>query len=193
MTVTTAARAAGNTMTVRQHDYIKSLISRITSEPVQVALKADLNTLHSNGLLSVHEASRQIDRIKAVISAQAIVAAQPVVEAPVAPVQPSQFRLPYPQVAASRYAVEVDGVLRFYNVTKSDDGNRTFVKRYMSDTLVRVTSGEAVRALRIIEGNPTEARMAFARETTRCFTCGRMLTDPESMDRGQGPDCAAKQ
>jgi hypothetical protein len=103
-----------------------------------------------------------------------------------------QARQPYPVVPAGRYAVEHDGVLRFYLVSKNDAGTRTFVKRYVSDSLVRVNAGEQVAALRKIEADLTEARMTYARETTRCFTCGRRLTDPESMERGQGPDCAGR-
>lgn len=36
---------------------------------------------------------------------------------------------------------------------------------------------------------PEEAGKDFARETGRCYICGRLLTDPVSVSRGIGPDC----
>lgn len=179
-------------LTANQSSYLRSLVERISNDAVKAAIKADLNTLLQNRLLTVQEASRQIDRIKAVVAAQQVAAAAPapvVAPAPAPVAQPA--RLPFPVVAAGRYAVEVDGVLRFYNVTKTATG-RTEAKRYVSDALTSIRMGEVVRALRLIEADPETARMTYARETTRCFTCGRRLTDPESMERGQGPDCAGR-
>lgn len=200
MADTATARRA---LSPAQSQYIRDLLSKITSEPVREALRADLNTLRVNGLLDTREASRQIDRLKAVVQAQAIDAAaapDPGTVTPATPfgtttvtmASPAPVRQPYPVVAAGCYAVEIDGVLRFYRVTKSDDGSRTFAKRYVSDSLVRIHAGEQVRALRLIEADVQTAQMTYARETTRCFTCGRRLTDPESMERGQGPDCAGR-
>lgn len=173
-----------------QTGYLNDLLAKITNPAVQEALRADLRTLYAARLLDTREASRQIDRVKAILVAQGV--AQAAAPAPVAAPAVAPQRLPYPVVAQGRYAVEVDGVLRFYNVTKNDAGTRTFVKRYVSDTLVKVNSGEAVRALRAIEADPAQAQQTYARETTRCYTCGRRLTDPESMERGQGPDCAGR-
>lgn len=187
-----AQTSTARPITDNQQSYLRDLLAKITSEPVRAALQADLNTLYAARLLTVTEASRQIDRVKAVIAAQAVVAAAPVVVAPVPAPAPAPVRLPFPVVAAGRYAVEVDGVLRFYNVTRAAGSGRTTIKRYVSDALVTVRTGEGVRALRLIEADPATAQMTYARETTRCYTCGRRLTDPESMERGQGPDCAGR-
>lgn len=179
-----------------QERFVADLLKKI-NEPVQTALRADLNTLYTAHLLDTREASRQIDRLKAIVSAQnlaetaaANAAPAPVVAAPVAPVA-APARLPFPVVAPGRYAVVDGGVLRFYNVTRKASG-RTEVKRYKSDDLITIRMGEAVAVLRKIEADPSEAAFTFAAETTRCFACGRRLTDPESIALGIGPDCASQ-
>lgn len=191
---------ANDTLTARkpvspaQQSYLTNLLAKITSEPVRTALQADLNSLYEARLLDTREASRQIDRLKAIVSAQAVAAAPAVVEAPAvvvpsAPVAPAQQ--PFPVVAAGRYAVVFEGVLRFYNVTRKVSG-RTEIKRYSSDELLTLRMYEVVRVLRLIEADPATAQMTYARETTRCFTCGRKLTDADSRERGQGSDCASR-
>ena len=46
--------------------------------------------------------------------------------------------------------------------------------------------------LALIAANPFEAAVAYGRRTGRCACCGRLLTDPESIDRGIGPVCATR-
>ncbi len=180
-------------MTEAQRTYIKDLLSKVNTPAVAEPIRAALNTHAARNTLTIEVASAFITSLKAVIGNQAVPALIPApapIEAVSITVAPT--RTPYPVVAEGRYAVEMNGVLRFYNVTKNDAGTRTFVKRYMSDTLVRVNGGEQVAALRTIEADPQAAREAYARETTRCWTCGRRLTDPESIAAGQGAECRAK-
>lgn len=40
---------------------------------------------------------------------------------------------------------------------------------------------------------PTEAIAEYGRVTGHCLLCGRLLTDPESIDRGVGPVCAKRE
>lgn len=191
MATTPLFPAPSRPITENQQRYLSDLLAKITSEPVRDALKADLNTLYTNRLLDTREASRQIDRVKAVIAAQAVVAAAPV-QAPQAPVQAP--RLPFPVVAPGRYAVEMAEGVRFYNVTRSATG-RTEAKRYVSDNLTSIRIGEVVAALREIEKDPKAAALLFAERTERCYVCGRRLTDNTeggSMAKGIGPDCEAK-
>lgn len=184
-----------------QQQYLTNLLAKIVSEPVRTALQADLNSLYTARLLDTREASRQIDRLKAIVAAQVVAAAPavveapaPVVEAPAAPVAPA--RLPFPVVSAGRYAVEIDGLVRWYNVTVKPSG-RIEAKRYVSDSLVTIRLGEAVRALRLIEADEKGAALRFARESVRCYVCGRRLTDNDengnnSVAKGIGPECEAK-
>lgn len=53
----------------------------------------------------------------------------------------------------------------------------------------------AVKAARaLVEGtvDAGEAGRAYAMTSGNCYCCGRLLTDPESIDRGIGPDCLKK-
>ncbi len=69
---------------------------------------------------------------------------------------------------------------------------RVFINRFRSDDLGRVGRAEALAAKAAIAADPEAAAMRFAKETVRCFSCGRRLTDAESRARGQGPDCAGR-
>ena len=48
------------------------------------------------------------------------------------------------------------------------------------------------RAVQIIAGNPSEAGLAYALKSSRCYRCNRKLTVPASIHQGLGPDCATK-
>ncbi len=41
-----------------------------------------------------------------------------------------------------------------------------------------------------IRADPARAARLFASVTGSCYSCGRRLTDPQSVARGIGPDCA---
>lgn len=43
-----------------------------------------------------------------------------------------------------------------------------------------------------IRENPQEHSTAFGFHSGRCGVCGRLLSNPESVERGIGPDCASK-
>lgn len=89
------------------------------------------------------------------------------------------------------YAVEYEGVLRFYKV-KEGKGRwegRTFINRYKSDYLDRTSRVEQYLARVAIAADPKAAAMRFAAEIGRCYACGRTLTDAESRRLGIGPEC----
>lgn len=54
----------------------------------------------------------------------------------------------------------------------------------------RDCTDEDVEALREIEGDVYEAAVRYGRETGKCSCCGRVLTDPASIEAGIGPICA---
>lgn len=103
-----------------------------------------------------------------------------------APVRPA---LVFPEPGC--YAVFYDHTLRFYRVKagKGYYAGRFFLDRFKSDELRNITYAEKLAVLDLINENPHEAQMRFAVELTRCFCCGRMLTDEISRLRGIGPDC----
>lgn len=98
-----------------------------------------------------------------------------------------------PSVPSGRYAITgADGTTKFYRVL--NDKGHYVVKVYASDALHLVPSYKAmVSILRQIEKDGIEVAQArYARESTRCFSCGRKLTDPVSIEAGQGLDCRSK-
>jgi hypothetical protein len=110
--------------------------------------------------------------------------------------QPRENHQPLPDVPAGRYAIEVEGVLKFYHVDKPTDGRwtgYTFVSVRASDTKYPVRGMDQKRAVlnAIIAAGVQQATERFGRELGICGICGRSLTDDESRARGIGPICAA--
>lgn len=98
-----------------------------------------------------------------------------------------------PDVREGRYAVEHEGVLKFYRVDKPQDGKwagRTFVSVQASDDFHPIKSWESkVEILKLIAADPQEALLRYGREIGRCGHCGRTLTNEESRQYGIGPIC----
>jgi hypothetical protein len=99
------------------------------------------------------------------------------------------------EVPAGRYAVEIDGTVRFYAVDRPETGRWagwTFVERQVSDDFMRISKGEQARALEAIrEAGFAEASKLYGRELGVCGVCGRTLTNEESRAAGIGPKCAS--
>lgn len=99
-----------------------------------------------------------------------------------------------PELKRARYAIEVDGVWKFYQVDKPTEGRwagYTFVKVQASDDTYPVRDREARAViLEAIAANPEEALANYGRQIGSCGICGRTLTDPDSIERGIGPICA---
>lgn len=101
-----------------------------------------------------------------------------------------------PDVPEGRYAVEIDGVLKFYVIDKPTDGRWagfTFVAVQASDDKYPIKSfASKLAILKLIAVNPREASERYGKELGACGICGRTLTDEESRANGIGPICAAK-
>lgn len=52
-----------------------------------------------------------------------------------------------------------------------------------------VSREELTEGFNAIIGNPNEAGLRYATEYTNCSRCGRLLTVPESIATGKGPEC----
>ena len=93
--------------------------------------------------------------------------------------------------AVGCYAVEYGGVLRFYRVKegRGSYAGRLFLNRFQSDEMVRIVAAERITVCADILRDPAAAQRRFAAELTRCYCCGRMLTDADSRVRGMGPEC----
>jgi hypothetical protein len=139
-----------------------------------------LNEKIAAGQLERSVASETIDWLKR----QPVRTAAPAVSAPA------------PSVPAGRYALEVDGGVKFYLVDRPTEGRwagRTFVSVQASDDKYPVRNPESRNdILAAIAVNPKEAMLRYGRELGHCGHCGRTLTNDESRERGIGPVCAAK-
>lgn len=99
-------------------------------------------------------------------------------------------------VLAGRYAVEIDGALKFFRVDKPTEGRwkgYTFLKVQASDEFHPIRAKAARDAILCeIAKDPKEAMLRYGREIGACGHCGRTLTNDESRGRGIGPVCANK-
>lgn len=101
---------------------------------------------------------------------------------------------PTADVDEGRYAIVVDGVTKFYRVSKGKGRweGRTFVAVQASDDLHNIYGGAARAILAEIAKAPMEAMVRYGHELGVCGRCGRTLTDEASRAAGIGPVCASK-
>lgn len=101
-----------------------------------------------------------------------------------------------PPIESGRYAIEVDGVWKFYKVDRPAEGywkGRTFVKALGSDTEYKLPFKSQLSVLEsIVAADAEKALIEYGHRVGRCGVCGRTLTDPESISLGIGPICRAK-
>jgi hypothetical protein len=100
-------------------------------------------------------------------------------------------------VRPGRYAVTIDGTLKFYKVDQGKEGTRwagrTFVSVQASDELFPVRNPNARQEiLNLIARDPEAAMRRYGQELGSCGHCGRTLTDENSRAAGIGPVCADK-
>lgn len=85
---------------------------------------------------------------------------------------------------------------KFYRVERPKSGphaGKTFIKEQAGDTYYPVEPrARGYAAMNEIARDPETAGLAYAEQIGRCYRCGRTLTDPESRERGMGPDCYAR-
>lgn len=97
------------------------------------------------------------------------------------------------QVADGRYAVEEDGVLRFFKVKNGNRPGFVFLDIQASDEWHSVRNVVRIRTvLALIAQDPKAAMIRYGQELGECGHCGRTLTDAASRAAGIGPICAAK-
>ena len=96
-------------------------------------------------------------------------------------------------VPDGRYAVEEDGVLRFFKVKNGRRAGFVFLDIQASDDWHAIRNVARIRAIvALIAQDTEEASLRYGRELGVCGDCGRTLTDESSRARGRGPICDAK-
>jgi Family of unknown function (DUF6011) len=103
----------------------------------------------------------------------------------------------FPEVPEGHYAIERDGVLKFYKVDHGRPGTRwdgyVFLAVQASDDYHPIKNREIKQQiLSGIAKDLEEAMTRYGQEIGRCGRCHRTLTDAESRAYGIGPDCRGK-
>lgn len=68
----------------------------------------------------------------------------------------------------------------------SDDKRRAFVWHKHRD------DSKLMNAIAVLEQQPEAAAKGYAKRSGRCYVCGRLLTEPGSIESGIGPVCAER-
>lgn len=99
-------------------------------------------------------------------------------------------------VPAGRYAIEEDGVLKFFRVDRPTEGKWAgwvFLKIQASDELYPIRDRARCEFIfKAIAHDPRAASIRYGRELGHCGVCGKTLTDPTSIENGIGPVCAGR-
>jgi len=74
-----------------------------------------------------------------------------------------------------------------------EEGGKLYLGKIVAGQFSPVKACTTERRQQIVEAcaDPLKEAIAYGRRTGVCACCGRELTDPESIDRGIGPVCAA--
>lgn len=98
-----------------------------------------------------------------------------------------------PAVPAGKYALTVDGVIKYYAVDCPTDGKwagRTFVSTLASDDKYPIRNRAAREdIIAAIAADAAAAGKLYGTTIGKCYRCNRTLTDAESRARGIGPEC----
>lgn len=99
-----------------------------------------------------------------------------------------------PKIADGRYAVEEDGVLKFFKVKNGRKAGYVFLSIQASDDWHDVRNVTRIRSIlnAISEVGEHAAMVRYGHELGVCGRCGRTLTDEASRAAGIGPVCAGK-
>lgn len=98
-----------------------------------------------------------------------------------------------PEVAAGRYALEVEGVIKFYKVDRpvapSKWAGYTFLKVVAGPVDYPIKGASAAPILAAIAADPITALRRYGTEIGKCGHCNLTLTDATSRAYGIGPVC----
>jgi hypothetical protein len=98
-----------------------------------------------------------------------------------------------PEVADGRYAVEENGVLKFFKVKNGRRPGFVFLDIQASNEWYEIHNLTRIQqVLAEIAKDPQAAMVRYGRELGICGRCGRTLTDEASRAAGIGPICIDK-
>lgn len=98
-----------------------------------------------------------------------------------------------PEVADGRYAVEHEGVLKFFKLKNGRKAGFVFLDVQASDDWHPIRNPKRIdEILALIAADELTAARRYGQELGKCSRCGRTLTDETSRAYGIGPDCRSK-
>jgi uncharacterized protein DUF6011 len=107
--------------------------------------------------------------------------------------QAAKSKAPAAEVADGRYAVEEDGVLKFFKVKNGNRPGFVFLDIQASDDWHAIRDlGRIRRIVALIAQDAHAAMIRYGHELGECGRCGRTLTDEASRAAGIGPICQGK-
>ena len=179
----------GPKATAKQIDFLRSLC-----EGLETTLEAETDVR----TLTIPGASMLISELK---DRRKLVVQLPTVQQAMS--QPKQsdptraaWAIPVGEKGSAHYALEVDGVTKFYRVSRPTAGKwagRTFLEVQASEEYHAIRNWDTARTvLEQIAANPEAASARYGLKIKRCGICSRKLTKEESRERGIGPICAEK-
>ena len=109
------------------------------------------------------------------------------------PADAPRARLDFSAIPDGYYALNVEGVTKFYRVSTSKRNGFKNVQVQASDNLHMLFGKAGIAVLhKLVEAGLKDAQALYASELGRCYVCGRTLTDEESRAAGIGPICRDK-
>ena len=112
-----------------------------------------------------------------------------------APRKPLEMPQNVCEVSDGRYAIEVDGKLRFFHVNTPEFGRwigHTFVKEQFGGDLEPVRNKKFRETILSMIEKDEDSAARYGQELGICGRCGRELTTAESRAIGIGPVCLSK-
>lgn len=99
-----------------------------------------------------------------------------------------------PEVADGRYAVEHEGVLKFFKLKNGRKAGYVFLDVQASDDWHPIRNPRRIDEILalIVEAGELNAARRYGIELGKCSRCGRTLTDQTSREYGMGPECRSK-
>lgn len=170
----------------RQAELMDSLIAQITDLDEELGRAAGewtANATAHGGYWTPGREGTASAWISKMIAKVAELKAAAKVAAPAAPVT----------VEDGRYAVEEDGVLRFFKVKNGRRAGFVFLDIQASDEWHKISNVTRIRKIvALIAEDPKAAMVRYGHELGECGRCGRTLTDEASRAAGIGPICIDK-
>ena len=163
-----------------------SLVRQITALDPEAGEKARTYTdgMTEHGLWTPRREGNASDWISRMIARVNLLKEVAKSTAPVAPTA---------EVADGRYAVEHEGVLKFFRVKNGNRPGFVFLDVQASDDWHAIRNVTRIREIvALIARDAKAAMIRYGHELGVCGRCGRTLTDEESRAAGIGPVCAGK-